>query len=925
MKKLIAFYLLTLFLFQISLCVNAEEKTANAKFGTVRGRIVDTGKQTLPGASIYIEQLQTGVISDVNGFYVFPNLSAGSYTIKVSYVGYKSLEMSITIPEGKTLERNVVLNEGVELQEVFVGGTFQGYQKAINSQKNSLGIVNVVSADQVGRFPDANIGDALKRVSGINVQYDQGEARFGQIRGTSPDLSSVMINGNRIPSAEGDARNVQLDLIPADMIQTIEVNKVITPDMDADAIGGSVNLVTKNSPYKRMVSATIGSGWNFISEKAQLNAALTYGDKFLNNKLGVILAGSYQNNPGGSDNTEFVWKQKSTGEAYVSDYQIRQYAVQRERQSYSGAFNYEFNPNHHIDFKAIFNNRNDWENRYRMTLKDISEAGVAKSVRFQTKGGTANNKSARLEQQQTMDFALGGEHLFGKLTFDWKASFAKASEERPNERYIGYELKKQTFTSDLSDPRRPILTPVKPSSITLDDNFSLQELTEQQGDVQEKDWKFGVNFQLPLTKGKYANKLKFGAKSVFKSKKRDIKFYDYEPTSDTFNQITMSNLIDKSKDNFMAGDYHAGTFVSKDYLGSLNLNNNTLFKKTENVEELASNFNAYETVTAGYLRFDQQIGKKWDIMAGLRLENTHLKYSGMQLLIDADENKSIEPTSEYKDDYLNVLPSLLVKYNASDNLKVRASFTNTLARPKYYDLVPHVSINQSDSEVALGNSTLKPTLSYNLDLSGEYYFKSIGLVSAGIFYKKINDFIVDQRLTDSEYNGVVYTLVTQPKNAGNADLLGVELAYQRDFGFIAPFMKYFGFYGNYTYTHTKVNNFNFEGRENETDLSMPGSPKYTANASLYFERKGLNLRVSYNYASSFIDGFGTEKFSDRYYDAVHYMDINASYTFNKHYTFFAEANNLLNQPLRYYQGEKDRTAQAEYYGVKINAGFKLNF
>jgi TonB-dependent receptor len=156
-------------------------------------------------------------------------------------------------------------------------------------------------------------------------------------------------------------------------------------------------------------------------------------------------------------------------------------------------------------------------------------------------------------------------------------------------------------------------------------------------------------------------------------------------------------------------------------------------------------------------------------------------------------------------------------------------------------------------------------------------------------------------------------------------LLGVELGYQRDFGFIAPALKHFGFYGNYTYTYTRVSDFNFEGRENESGLRLPGSPKNTANASLYYERSGLNVRLSYNYASAFIDEMGKTKFEDRYYDAVNYLDLNASYTFAKHYTFYVEANNLLNQPLRYYQGSKDLTAQVEYYGVKMNAGFKINF
>lgn len=337
------------------------------------------------------------------------------------------------------------------------------------------------------------------------------------------------------------------------MIQTIEVNKVVTSDMDGDAIGGSINLVTKNSPYKRTVAATAGTGYNWISEKAQLNLGFTYGDRFFNDKLGLIVSASYQNAPSGSYDTEFTWEQDDNGKTYVNDYQIRQYYVTRERQSYSAAL----------------------------------------------------------------------------------------------------------------------------------------------------DW----------------------------------------------------------------------------------------------------------------------------------------------------------------------------------------------------------------------------------DLSADYYFRSIGLVSAGLFYKKIDDFIVNQISTNYEYQGNVYTRFTQPKNAGNANLIGLELSYQRDFSFIAPALKCVGFYGTYTYTHSRIENFNFEGRENEKNLSMPGSPEHTANASLYFEKGGLNLRLSYNFASDFIDEMGESTFYDRYYDKVNYMDANASYTFGKKVktTFYAEANNLLNQPLRYYQGTKDRTMQAEYYGVKVNAGVKINF
>ena len=910
----------------------ADEKANETKQGTIRGRIVDASKQILPGASVYIEKLHTGVTSDVNGFYTFSNLDPGTYTVKVTYVGYTPVEMKITVPEGKTLDKDVVLNEGVELQEVVVGGAFHGQRRALSSQKNSLGVTNVVSADQVGKFPDSNIGDALKRISGINVQYDQGEARFGQVRGTSADLSSVTINGNRVPSAEGETRSVQLDLIPSDMIQTIEVNKVVTPDMDADAIGGSINLVTKNSPYKRTIAATAGTGYNWVSGKAALNLGFTYGDRFFNDKLGLMVSASYQNNPAGSDDVEMAYEKNDNGDVVLDEYEVRQYYVTRERQSYSLALDWEINANHRIDFKGIFNNRNDWENRYRHTYKWDDETPNEYEVIYETKSGGPDQRYARLERQRTMDFTLGGEHLFGKLKMDWKASYAQAGEERPHERYLAFKKEGIAMNTDWSDIRRPYMSPADGQDILLNatnsNEFELDELTEQFEDIKEKDLKFSLNFELPLAKGRYANRLKFGAKVVDKDKNKWIDFYEYKPTDeDAFLTDALGHLLNENRDGYMGGDrYKVGNFVEKEYVGDLNLTDANSFEQETKYDEMCENFEAHETVSAGYLRFDQQLGKKWNLMAGLRLENTHVTYSGYMYDDgkESDKDESFTKTSERSKSYLNVLPSVLLKYDASEDFKVRASFTNTLARPKYANLVPNVIIDKED--IAFGNPELNPTLSYNFDLSAEYYFKSVGLVSAGLFYKKINDFIVDYRQNDYEYKGVTYEEMKQPRNAGDADLFGVEIAYQRDFGFIAPALKCIGFYGNYTYTYSKVKNFNFEGRENE-DLRMPGSPEHTANASLYFDKAGFNVRLSYNFASDFIDEVGEEAFYDRYYDKVNYLDLNASYTFGKKLktTFYAEATNLLNQPLRYYQGTPDRSMQAEYYGVRVNAGFKINF
>ncbi len=932
MRLHVKFFLFSLLFSIAATPLWADGNDAVSSKGTIRGRIIDNAKQTLPGASIYIENLHTGVTSDVNGFYTFPNLNPGTYKVKVSYIGYSPVEMTITIPKGETVEKDVIMNEGLELQEVVVSGAFTGQRRALSAQKNNLGITNIVSADQVGKFPDSNIGDALKRISGINVQYDQGEARFGQVRGTSADMSSVTINGNRIPSAEGETRNVQLDLIPADMIQTIEVNKVVTPDMDADAIGGSINLVTKNSPYKRFISATVGSGYNFVADKLNLNLGFTYGDRFFNDKLGVMLSASYQNNPAGSDDVEMAYERNDNGEVVLDEYEIRQYYVTRERQSYSLALDWEINPNHRLDFKGIFNNRNDWENRYRRQYKWDDETPNEYEIVYESKAGGPDQRYARLEQQRTMDFTLGGEHLFGRLQFDWKASYAQASEKRPHERYLSFKREGVAMETDFSDIRRPFMSPVDGNDYLLDATnsagFELDELTEQFEDIKERDMKFSANFELPIVQGRFANKLKFGAKVVDKDKDKWIDFYQYMPINeDAFVNNALGVLVNQDRDGYMAGNrYKVGNFVDKGYIGDIDVNDASLFEEEIKYDEMAENFEAHETVTAGYLRFDQQLGKRWNLMVGLRLENTHVTYSGY-VYDDGDLSggeESLNPTGEQSKSYINVLPSVLLKWDVNDNLKLRTAFTNTLSRPKYSDLVPNVIIDQKD--IAFGNPNLKPTLSYNFDLSAEYYFKSIGLISGGIFYKKINDFIVDYRQQNFDYQGITYDEMSQPINAGDANLFGVEVAYQRDFGFIHPALKCIGLYGNYTYTYSKVKNFNFEGRENE-DLRLPGSPEHTANLSLYFEKAGFNLRWSYNFASDFIDEVGEEAFYDRYYDKVNYMDVNASYTFGKAFktTFYAEATNLLNQPLRYYQGTSDRSMQAEYYGVRINAGVKVSF
>lgn len=916
---------LSVFLLTLSLATQAQTT------GIIKGRVLDENKLSMPGASVVLESLNKGDITDNYGYYTITGVPEGSYDISVSYIGFNADESSVTVTSGKTTIVDFNLKAGIELSEVVVSGQLQGQSKALNTQMNKGNITNIISSDQVGRFPDANIGDALKRIPGISVQYDQGEARFGNIRGTSPQYNSVMVNGERIPSAEAEDRTVQLDLVPADMIQAIEVNKAITPDMDADAIGGAVNLVTRSAPSERRVSLTLGSGYNMLAEKPIYNGAFIFGDRFLNDKLGVIASASYNNHQLGSDNVEAEWdyqdENDKEGTAFVEEFQIRQYYLQRIRQSYSLSLDYKINDNHTLFLNGIYNHRNDWENRYRTVYKDIEYDEVNETwsgeMEKQTKGGVEDTKFARLEDQRMMNFTLGGDHQLGNVAIDWTGSYSKASEERPNERYIEYAAEDLTFVPDFSNESAPKIHSVTPSKASdLSSSYELSEITEEFQYTEDIDKNFKLNISFPWLKGDYKNNIKMGARYKGKEKMRNNQLFEYVPLDETsFNSESLNNTQDISKDNFLAGDYQAGHFVDKEYLGGLDLNNENLFEKEEDIEEKSQNFNAMENVVGGYVMLNQYIGSNLLLIAGARLEHTSLEYQGY--IFDEDEGTATQ-SDVASDSYMNILPGLHVKYNFNQTTMLRAAWTNTLARPNYFSLVPYKAIARDDNEIAIGNPDLTPTTSTNLDLMFEKYFKTIGIVSGGVFYKEITDFIVTETREDYFFEGTTWDTYSQPINGGNAQVFGFEAAAQRQLDFLPGFWKGFGLYANYTYTTSKVTDFRIEGREDDDDIALPGTAEHTLNASLSYDNKRFSFRTSINYASDYIDEFGEEKFYDRYYDKALYLDVNANYALTPNFRVYAEANNLLNTPLYYYQGVSGRLMQSEYYNIRIQLGIKVD-
>lgn len=937
-KKTIALFF-TVFIFLSGLAQN--------KSGIISGKIIDQqGQLSLPGATVSLNQGQRYTISDQIGDYEFLNIPAGTYDVTVYYLGFETHTSQVTVIAGKNSTLDFILSTDLEsLSEIVITGErLRGQAKALNQQKNNQNITNIISSDQVGRFADANVGDALKRVPGITVQNDQGEARNVIIRGLAPELNSVTLNGDRIPSAEGDNRNVQMDLIPSDMISTIEVNKTLTPDMDADAIGGSINLVTRASPNGERFSATLAGGYAPIRDKGNYTAGLVYGNRFFENKLGAVFSASYNNNNFGSDNIEAEWKEGKKGQAYIGQQDIRKYDVQRIRRSFALATDYKVDANNTIFANAIYNWRDDRENRYRLRYRSIKPTydnednitGFSGDIRRETKGGIDNNrnKNTRLEDQQVQNYSIGGEHLINsKLDLDWQVNYASASEDRPNERYLSFQSKGLTMQQDLSDSRFPVVNAVGDGI----EDYTLQKLSENHDYTQEDEIGVKVNIRFPFSVVEdQKGRIRTGLRLRIKEKNRDNIFYEYEPFT-SFGTLAdvPHNYYDNS--DWQAGsNYTPGYFADKSYLGNLDLNNSSLFEGTLDPKEyLSENYKAKEHITAGYVRWDQDINDRFSFITGVRIEHTRIDYTGNYVMEEEDLIGEISNTNSYTD----ILPSLAVKYDIQKDLILRAAITTALARPNYYALAPYVNANSADSEISAGNPDLDATNATNLDIMAEKYFKSVGILSGGAFYKRMKNFMYVAR--DNQYTQEKFAAdfpdqnnpiaagdswnFVQTRNGDNVDVYGFEVALQRQLDFIpGDFFKAMGVYVNYTHTKSKTKGITNESGEERTGLDLPGTAPHMFNGSLSWENKRVSLRLSANYTSDYLDELGGNAFEDRYYDQQFFLDANASYRITNNLRVFAEANNLTNQPLRYYQGVSDRTMQAEYYQPKFNLGIKFD-
>ncbi|MCC8409282.1 TonB-dependent receptor [Mucilaginibacter sp. UR6-1] len=883
---------------------------AMAQRGIIKGKISGQANEPLAGATLLVNGTTSSAAADLNGEYQF-YVNAGNLAVTVRYLGYKDTVVNVTVNAGQLKVLNIMMqSRQATLQDVVVTGYTEGQAKALNQQKNADNIKNIIAADQIGKFPDPNAAEALQRVPGVNIERDQGEGRYVSVRGLAPQFTNTSINGEQIPSPEADVRYVALDAIPSDQLASIEVTKALTPDMDGDAIGGSINLITRTAQTKTpAISGVIGGGYNNLMNKGNVQGQLQYGQRLgKNEKLGVLLNGNYYQNNLGSDGVERAIND--------NEVELRDYQLTRTRLGLSSSLDYRFNNHHEAYFRTIYSRFTDREWRRRYVFKPNDE-----EIEKLTKD--------RFEAQSVLSLNAGAKHTFKSFLLDYEAQYSYAEQNTPFDNEAAF-VAGIPSTLNYTDTKYPSIS--TDEDYTNNSRYEFDELGMGNTLAKDKNLTAKFNVGIPYKINNSAGLIKFGAKVRSKDK-------SYSITQNTFENLGgVPNLNEFEgkpvKDEFMKGRYSMGNPLDVTSLIRYFNANPSQFElqiADKAADEALESYKASEDVFATYLMGRQQINKLM-VLGGVRYERTKVGYNSKDVIIAANGDlEAIRPVTG-SSVYDFVLPQLHLKYELDKFSNLRAAVTYSYARPNFSEIIPSQEINREDRLATIGNADLKPVKAINYDLMGEHYFGSVGIVSAGLFYKKLDNFIYRRTIFNSPYPTTGTPIIeridiTQSQNGNDADVLGAEIALQRRLSFI-PFLRDFSVYLNYTYTHSKARIQSREANQDnanaQEEIRLPGQANHVGNASLAYEGKKFSARLSMNFNGSYLSELGGVSSEDIFINKRMQLDATAGYAITSKFRLFVEALNLTNQPLQAYQGTPNQYIQREFYSYWMRFGLKFN-
>ncbi|HEY4286287.1 MAG TPA: TonB-dependent receptor [Puia sp.] len=922
----------------------ASSALAQSSSGNIKGQVIDRDGSPLPGASVTIKGTTRTVATDLQGNFEILDVKDGTYTLQINYMGYKPSDGEVTVRSGQTIFKGFTLQlNSKNLSAVTVSAVMEGQQKALNQQKIADNIKQVISADLMGRYPDLNVAESMQRLPGVTIQRNSsGEGSTIQLRGTPPNFTNILVNGEQIMSTqENGQRSVSLDVIPVGILSSMEVSKTLTPDQDGDAIAGTVNLKSPTaSSLKPRLTADLGGGYNHLRDHANIISNLSVGKRFLandlnpNGRLGIQLAGSLYKTRNGYDELDAqVWQQNNFNDNKGSIYfptDVRYLYVEnnRTRKGGSATVDYSFSPTTKLVANVMYSdNYNDFVRYRKRTRMQIANTTVNADGVYSTKKGRAYNEvKSEQDDNSNLTFNLDGETVIGKVKLEGGIYMGKA------------EFQEHTGTYNFITGNIPLST----SAITGDDlmatgtdwrnNASLFGYNtvehEHYHDVG-RNFVTKLNMSFPYKIGKNSAIFKAGYKTKFTHNRRDypdqviISTYGGDAAAGSLNNFkglsdVSSRLLDNTFD-FGLGvdkDKTIDFFNSRQGTADFPMDSSSIRNTIDTYY-----YDATENIVAGYLMNRIQFDR-WMLLTGLRIENTQVDYKGNIVQQDANGFWVSTTLNRSKNNYTKFLPNIQAKYDINRSTDVRGGLTFGYSRPDFAQLIPGRIISVLAETIVDGNPALKPAFATNGDLMIEKYLSNLGILSAGAFYKSIDKF---------QYNSVTVLQGNEFENAnlyqgwqwfrtlnGNtATVFGLELNAQANLTFLPGILKGFSILGNYTYAHSKAD------AQFRKDIRLPGQATSTANGSLAFNYKGLTLQGNVNYNGSYIVSLGADANTDVIQNARIQVDANGSYRINKRWTVYLEGQNLTNSPTIDYYGVRSRVYMRQYYSWWGRAGVKF--
>ena len=798
---------------------------------------------------------------------------------------------------------------------VEVIGQAASIDQALKEQRRSDSVQSTVHADGVAQLPDQNVAEATQRLPGVSVERDQGEGRFVSVRGLGPDLNSVSVNGTLIPSPEADRRAVALDVLPSELVQSLSVVKTLTPDMDANSLGGTIEVESLSAfDHKGLFYTGSAEGsYDDNTEQTSPKFSGAISDRFSlgdgTDNFGVAAALSWQQRDFGSDNVETGGDWDFEDGARLAQLEQRDYDIRRERSGLG--LNFDYRPDDFTSYylRTLYSRFKDTETRNAAGVEfaDAQQPGEAGDAE-----GWRELKD-REETQEIQSFVLGGEQLVGQWTFNGQVGYSQSSEDTPG--HIGgalFEGNDDFADVGFDSTRKPRLNVgddfYDPASFSLSEVEWAEENTED----TEKNIKLDAARDYDLAG--HAAQVKFGGKLSRRDKSNDTDIWTYEDLGDfgfSDEQLGMDQFtkgtVDYSLDRFGPG-------LSADRIEDLigGLDRSEFFNEEES---RVNDFDMSEDINAAYLMHTLDIDDL-RIITGLRYEGTEFEAKGTGIR-DGDY-ESIEASN----DYHHWLPGLHARYQLDKDTQVRAAITHSVVRPTFGQLAPGFVID--GDEASFGNPALDPLESRNYDLGIEHYLGRAGVVSAFLFYKDIENFVYNADLAGTG-EWVDFAEANTFANGDNADLWGLELAYSQKFDWLpAPWNGLLlGANATFSRSDASVSGFDADsGRELSRDIDLPFQSDTVGNLMLGWENDKLSLRLSANYKSDYlyeVAGIDDEQ-HDLHVDDQVFVDFSAGYFLTKELQLKFEAQNLTDESYYVYTGRNAYNAQYEEYGPTYKLG-----